>query len=226
MLGNYWWVVRLRPNSSSKKYEYMPNKRYSYSRLVFDFAQLKTLTLYANRWYYEGPFEKTLASCLNPYHQYCPGLDVDFRRCNINLQLNRLQYMEETKEPPKNPQCLNAIKREEKKREHNDSVQLLVDIGAIHDSSVKCLEEYLTELEKHHREVQKYLKTNPFATARRFLLMQEHRLTALIKAVKNVLKPPTQHGGFVNNLPDINMHEMDENEIGRASCRERVFVGV
>ena len=43
--------------------------------------------------------------------------------------------------------------------------------------------------------------------------MQEHRLTALIKAVKNVLKPPTQHGGFVNNLPDTNMHEMDDNEL-------------
>ena len=41
----------------------------------------------------------------------------------------------ETKEPPKNPQCLSAIKREDKKRELNDSVQLLVDIGAIRDSS-------------------------------------------------------------------------------------------
>ncbi len=39
VLGNYWWVVRLRPNSKTKKYEYMPNKKYSYSRLVFDFAQ-------------------------------------------------------------------------------------------------------------------------------------------------------------------------------------------
>jgi hypothetical protein len=178
-----------------------------------DFVQLKTLTLSANRWYYEAPFEKTLASCLYPYHQYCPGLDVDFRRCNIKLQLNRLQYMEETKEPPKHPLCLNPIKREDKKRELNDSVQLLVDIGAIHDSSAACLEEYLTELEKHQGDVQKYLRTNPFATARRFLIMQEQRMTAIIKAVKNVLKPPTQHGGFVNNLADTNMHEMDDNEL-------------
>ncbi len=85
-------------------------------------------------------------------------------------------------------------------------MQLLVDIGAIRDSSALCLKEYLIELETSDNDVQKYLKTNPFATARRFLLMQEHRLTAIIKAiikaVKNVLNPPIQHGCFVNNLPD------------------------
>ncbi len=129
--------------------------------------------------------------------------------------------MEETKEPPKNPQCLNAIKREDKKRELNNSVQLLVDIGAIRDSSAACLEEYLTELEKHQGDVQKYLKTNPFATARRFLLMQEHRLAAIIKAVKNVFKPPTQHGGFVNNLTNTNMHEMDEKRAHERRRRRR-----
>ena len=61
--------------------------------------------------------------------------------------------------------------------------------------------------------LQRYLKTNPFATARKFLLLQDQRMTAIVKAVKNVLKPPTVHGGFVNNLTDINMHEMDENAL-------------
>jgi hypothetical protein len=107
ILGNYWWVVRIRPQSGTKKYEYMINKTYAYSRLAWDFAQVRYLTLSANRWYYEGPIEKTVSSCLYPYHQYCPGLDIDFRRCNINLQLNRLQYIEETKEPP-NPRTPNA----------------------------------------------------------------------------------------------------------------------
>jgi len=106
--------------------------------------------------------------------------------------------MEETKEP----QCLSPIRREDKKRELNDSVQLLVDIGAILDSSAPCLNEYLIELEMSHKDAQKYLKTNPFATARRFLQMHEQRLTAIIKAVKNVLNPPIQYGCFVNNLPD------------------------
>ncbi len=109
-------------------------------------------------------------------------MDIDFRRCNINLQLNRLQYMEETKEPPKNPQCLSPIRREDKKREPHDSVQLLVDIGAIRDSSTLCLKEYLLELEASLNGAQKKLKANPFATARRFLLMHEQRLTAIIKA--------------------------------------------
>ncbi len=49
ILGNYWWVVRLRPLGGTKKYEYMINKKYYYSRLVFDFAQIKTLILSANR---------------------------------------------------------------------------------------------------------------------------------------------------------------------------------
>jgi hypothetical protein len=48
-----------------------------------------------------------------------------------------------------------------------------VDIGAIWDSSVLCLKEYLLELEANLSDAQKYMKTNPFATARRFLQMQE-----------------------------------------------------
>ncbi len=54
--------------------------------------------------------------------------------------------------------------------------------------------------------------------------MQEHRLTVIIKAVKNVLNPPIQHGTFVNNLldtdgmlahcyPDTDMNEPEENEL-------------
>ncbi len=34
ILGNYWWVVRLRPQSRTKKYEYMVNKKYTYSRVA------------------------------------------------------------------------------------------------------------------------------------------------------------------------------------------------
>jgi hypothetical protein len=49
ILGNYWSVVRIRPQSGSKKYEYTINKSYSYSCMVWDFAQMKTLTLSANR---------------------------------------------------------------------------------------------------------------------------------------------------------------------------------
>ena len=95
-------------------------------------------------------------------------------------------------------------------------MQLLVDIGAIRDSSALCLNEYLLELETNHKDAQKYLRTNPFATARRLLQMHEQRLTAIIKAVKNVLNPPRQHGSFVNNLPDTNMEgtgvdEPDDN---------------
>jgi hypothetical protein len=217
LLGNYWWVVRIRPlGGSSKKYEYMVNKDYSYRRVAWDFAQLKTLTLYANRWYHEGPIEKTLSSCLYPYHQYCPGLDIDFRRCNINLQLNRLQYMEETKEPPKNPQCLQTIgRKEEKKREPHEAVQLLVDTGAIPSSTRQSLEDYLLELQPSYDATEASLKRNPFATARRFLLMHQTRLGALLKAIKYVLSPIVQHGKFVNNLPDPNLNEpMDDDDEG------------
>ncbi len=64
LLGNYWWIVRIRPQGgTNKKYEYMINKDYSYSRVAGDFARRK-LTLASNRWYFEGPIEKTLNSCL------------------------------------------------------------------------------------------------------------------------------------------------------------------
>ncbi len=77
---------------------------------------------------------------------------------------------------------------------------------------MQCLKEYLLEIETTLSDAQKYLRTNPFATAHKFLLLQELRLTAIIKAVKNVLNPPRQHGNFVNNLPDTNMEGTGVNE--------------
>ncbi len=85
-----------------------------------------------------------------------------------------------------------------------------MDIGAIPNSTKDCLLEYLLELEASHSGSQASLKRIPFATARRFLLTHEQRLSALIKAIKNVLNPPRQHGSFVNNLPDT--HEPNNSE--------------
>ncbi len=110
------------------------------------------------------------------------------------------------------PQCLSPIRSEDKKREPHDAVQLLVNIGAIPSSTKDCLTEYLLELEASHSSSLASLKRNPFATARKFLLMHEQRLSALIKAIKNVLNPPRQHGSFVNNLLDTDMHEPADNE--------------
>ncbi len=120
--------------------------------------------------------------------------------------------MEETKEPPINPLCLNPIRRDDKKREPHEAVQLLVDVGAIEDSTRKTLEEYLRELESSHDGAEEAMKKNPFATARKFLLMHEQRLKAVIKAVKNVLHPPKQHGSFVNALRDVDMNEPDATD--------------
>jgi hypothetical protein len=119
--------------------------------------------------------------------------------------------MKETKEPPKNPQCLQPIRRDDRKREPHEAVQLLVDVGAIQSFTKDCLEEYLKELTASHNSSQTSLKRIPFATARRFLLMHQQRLLALIKAVKNVLDPPQQHGSFVNNLLDTDMNEPEDN---------------
>ena len=103
------------------------------------------------------------------------------------------------------------MRRDDKKREPHEAVQLLVDTGAIENSTKGCLEEYLKELEASHTSSQTSLKRIPFATARRFLLMHQQRLLALIKAIKSVLNPPKQYGSFVNNLPDTDMNEPDDN---------------
>ena len=42
--------------------------------------------------------------------------------------------------------------------------------------------------------------------------MHEQRLRSVIKAVKNVLNPPKQHGSFVNSLRDVDMNEPNANE--------------
>ncbi len=99
-------------------------------------------------------------------------------------------------------------------------MQLLVEVGAIPSSTKDCLEEYLTELKASHDSSQASLKRIPFATARRFLLMHQQRLLALIKAVKNVLDPPKQDGSFVNNLHDTDMNEPDDNGAEDATTDE------
>ncbi len=39
LLGNYWWIVRLRPNSNViKRFEYMPNSTYKFTTVQADFA--------------------------------------------------------------------------------------------------------------------------------------------------------------------------------------------
>jgi hypothetical protein len=119
--------------------------------------------------------------------------------------------MEETKEPSKNPQCLQALRREEKKREPHEAVQLLVDVGAIPSSTRQSLEDYLLELQPSYDATEASLKRIPFATARRFLLMHQQRLAALLKAIKYVLNPIVQHGKFVNNLPETDLNEPEDN---------------
>jgi hypothetical protein len=77
LLGNYWWIVRLRPtNGAIKRYEYMPNSTYKFSMVQADFNRHK-LTLANCRWYYDGPIDKTNAHCLYPYYNFCPGLGIN-----------------------------------------------------------------------------------------------------------------------------------------------------
>ena len=92
--------------------------------------------------------------------------------------------------------------RNETKLKHHETVQLLVDIGAIEDSTGDTLDQYLKLIEFHLGEVQYAQTTTPFATAKKFLTLQETRLRALQKAVQNVKKMPLQHGVYVNNLPE------------------------
>jgi hypothetical protein len=66
------------------------------------------------------------------------------------------------------------------------------------------------------------MKKNPFATARKFLLMHdEQRLATIIKAIKSVQNPPRQHESFVNNLPDVDMDGPDDNALGDTEEMDR-----
>ncbi len=67
--------------------------------------------------------------------------------------------------------------------------------------------KYLKLIEFHLGEVQYAQTTTPFATAKKFLTLQENRLRALQKAVQNVKKMPLQHGVYVNNLPEDTNNE-------------------
>ncbi len=98
--------------------------------------------------------------------------------------------------------------RNEAKLKPHETIQLLVDIGAIEDSTGDTLDQYLKLIEFHLGEVQIAQTTTPFATAKRFLILQENRLRALQKAVQNVKNMPMQHGVYVNNLAeDLNADE-------------------
>jgi hypothetical protein len=199
-LDNFWWVVRIRPSGSSRKYEYMPNSTYSWS-VVHGFFARNKMTLSACRWFYDVPIERTAAACLYPYHQFCPGLELDFQVMNIALGIDEFQYMEESKTLIADQKAMTASLRTEVKREPHKTVQLLVEHHALPDSTAESLERYLKAVEYNLGEVGFAMAKAPFATARRFLTLQEHRLNAIKKAVQNVRKMPQQHGSFVNNLP-------------------------
>ena len=201
MLGNYWWIVRIRPTSTNKRYEYMPNATYKFSTVQADFNRHK-LTIANCRWFFDGPIDKTNAHCLYPYHSFCPGLGINFSEMNTRLGIDSLQYMEETKTMPSRPLANVPSSRNETKLKPNETVQFLVDSGAIEDSTGDTLDQYLKLIEFHLGEVQYAQTTTPFATAKKFLTLQETRLRALQKAVQNVKKMPLQHGVYVNNLPE------------------------
>jgi hypothetical protein len=95
ILGNFWWVVRIRPTGTNRRYEYMPNDNYSWSS-VHGFFTRNKMALSACHWFYDVPIERTTASCLYPYQQFCPGLKLDFQVMNIALGIDELQYMEES----------------------------------------------------------------------------------------------------------------------------------
>ncbi len=201
LLGNYWWVVRLRPVSGlNKRFEYIPNSTYKFSMVQADFTRHK-LTLANCRWYYDGPIDKTNAHCLYPYYNFCPDLGINFRyELNARLSIDTLQYMEETKTMPSRPLANMPSNRNETKLQTHETVQLLVNIGAIEDSTGDTLDQYLKLIEFHLGEVQYAQTTTPFATAKKFLTLQENRFRALKKAVQNIKKMPLQHGVYVNNL--------------------------
>jgi hypothetical protein len=96
---------------------------------------------------------------------------------------------------------MTASLRTEVKREPYKTVQLLVDSHALPDSTGESLERYLKAVEFNLGEVAFAMARSPFATARRFLTLQECRLRAIQRAVQNVKKMPQQHGIYVNNLP-------------------------
>ncbi len=109
--------------------------------------------------------------------------------------------MEESKILIADQKAMTASLRIEVKREPLKTVQLLVERHALPDSTVKSLERYLKAVVEYNLgEVGFAMAKASFATARRFLTLQEHRLNAIKKAVLNVRKMPQQHGSFVNNL--------------------------
>lgn len=73
ILGNYWWIVRLRPHGNANKYEYMINKQYSYRRVAEDFAKMRTLRLSANRYIlFRNGLRKDVKPLLIPVPQILP----------------------------------------------------------------------------------------------------------------------------------------------------------
>jgi hypothetical protein len=141
LLGNYWWIVRVRPMGTSRRYEYMVNKTYKFLSTQSEFARHK-LSLASNRWYYDVPVDRTLVLCLYPYYKFCPGLGLDVAEANKRLCIDKLQYMEETKALPPHPLATSPSLRNEQKLEPHKTVQLLVDIGAIEDPTGDTLDQY------------------------------------------------------------------------------------
>jgi hypothetical protein len=136
---------------------------------------------------------------------------------NVALGIDELQYMEESKILTADQKAMTASLRTEVKREPHKTVQLLVEHHALPDSTAESLERYLKAVEYNLGEVGFAMAKAPFATARRLLTLQEHRLNAIKKAVQNVRKMPQQHGSFVNNLPQERDDDRDDQVMGEGN---------
>jgi hypothetical protein len=66
---------------------------------------------------------------------------------NTRLNIDTLQYMKKTKTMPNRPLADMPSNSAETKLKPHDTVQLLVDIGAIEDSTGDTLDQYIKLIE-------------------------------------------------------------------------------
>jgi hypothetical protein len=188
-LGDYWRVLRTRPANNDTKaknpdIEYIPNNTYPY------FLVKKTLEqkYYPNtkvrpsRFWNETAAKDIADDLIYSLSEYWPGMprDCDIIRDNILLGLpayrsNEMRFGKA--DPANNKAPIDAAA----------TIQQLVTLRAIPDSSQQSLKDYMSKLQEMDDKYAYYIRNWPFLVDQRLLKMQVSRLRMIKTALTEKL---------------------------------------
>jgi hypothetical protein len=163
LVGNYYSVLRQRPNNQGKptKYEYMPNAKYSYRVVKRNLAQVGIEVLPSRMWV-EPIFQNTTDPQLHPYIEWCSGLTLDLPAMEAKIGLSHVPYGTELIDR-------QTIANAKLRMDSFASVQNFVTLGLIQDDTKQSLLALKATVDEQIKIAKEAKDNNPFVLPQRII---------------------------------------------------------